>query len=71
MEGDGLDGYDDIVVTGALRALSVYTRPSDLQEFIDAELAGEASASRDEPIADAVRQLHRRKEQIAGTSGLF
>lgn len=42
----------------------MYTLPSDIQDFIDAELADQVYASRDELIAEAVRQLRLRKEQI-------
>lgn len=38
--------------------------PSDIQDFIDEELANRVYASREELIVDAVRQLRLRKQQI-------
>ena len=42
----------------------MHALPNDIQEFIDTELASKAYSSREELIADAVRQLRSRKEQL-------
>jgi Arc/MetJ-type ribon-helix-helix transcriptional regulator len=38
--------------------------PSDVQEFIDAEITNRTFASREDLIAEAVRQLRSRKQQL-------